>query len=100
MSVMNCEDLCSINAYDQQKVNSSLFLSLSLSVLVVSVDLQVPAPVAEGADLTACATLTFLGDTTALECDITVNLVTTDGTKAGGKVVRQSCQKSVHHFYH
>ena len=47
-----------------------------------------PTPVAEGTDLRVCATITFLGDTTALECDITVNLETTDGTKAGGKVVR------------
>ena len=51
---------------------------------MVSVKLEVPTPVAEGADLTVCATLTFLGGTTALECDVTVNLETTDGTKAGG----------------
>ena len=45
-----------------------------------------PTPVLEGAGLTVCATLTFLGDTTAIECDITVNLETTNGTKAGGKL--------------
>ena len=62
----------------------SFCLNFSSSLSVVSVELEVPTPVAEGADLTVCATLTFLGGTTALECDVTVNLETTDGTKAGG----------------
>ena len=70
----------------------SFSLTLSFSFLVVSVELQVPAPVAEGADFTVCTTLTFLGDTTTLECDIAVNMETIDGTKAGRKVVRQRCQ--------
>ena len=50
---------------------------------MVSVKLQVPTPVVEGANLTVCTMLTFLGSTSSLECDVTVKLETTDGTKAG-----------------
>ena len=60
-----------------------LLLIIPFYCSVVSVELKVPAPVTEGADLTVCATLTFIDDTTILECDVTVSLETTDGTKAG-----------------
>ena len=67
-------------------VTASLNLYLSLLFpfyySVVSVELEVPTPVTEGANLTVCTTLTFIGGTTTLECDITVNLDTADGTKA------------------
>ena len=71
--------------YLSQSLSISLYRSLAFPFYcsVVSVELQVPTPVTEGADLTVCATLTFLGSTSSLECDVTVNLGTTDGTKAG-----------------
>ena len=52
----------------------------------MSVQLIEPSPVVEGDNLTLCTTVTFLGDMTALECNISVYLDTTN-RKAGGHVL-------------
>ena len=81
---MYCTLLLSVNGLLLSlSISLYRFLAFSFYCSVVSVKLEVPTPVAEGANLTVCATLNFLGDTTTLECDIAVNLETTDGTKAG-----------------
>ena len=58
-----------------------------LSFLAVSVQLNKILSVVEGANVTVCAILTLVGDTTTLECNITVYMNTTNG-KAGEQSVQ------------